>query len=79
MALLDQELPPSDTIRWSPRRKAAVVEGVLQGVISLGEACQRYTLSAEEFMAWRAAVETHGIGALRVTRTQCYPKPPMPA
>jgi Protein of unknown function (DUF1153) len=49
--MLDLELPPSDTVRWSPYRKAAVVNGVRTGEISLTEACQRYRLSAEEFSA----------------------------
>jgi Protein of unknown function (DUF1153) len=36
------------------------------------EACQRYQLSADEFLAWQRAVDGHGIGALRVTRLQFY-------
>lgn len=72
MALLDLNLPPADTVRWSPRRKASVVNGVRSGAISLDEACQRYQLSADEFLAWQRAVEGHGVGALRVTRLQYY-------
>jgi len=68
----DLDLPPSDTVRWSPRRKASVVRGVRSGAISLEEACRRYQLSAEEFQAWQEALETHGIGALHVTRSQYY-------
>jgi transposase-like protein len=68
----DLDLPPSDTVRWSPRRKASVVSCVRSGAISLEEACQRYRLSAEEFLAWQKAIEAHGIGALRVTRSQYY-------
>jgi transposase-like protein len=68
----DLDLPPSDTVRWSPRRKASVVRGVRSGAISLEEACRRYQLSAEELQAWQEALETHGIGALRVTRSQYY-------
>jgi Protein of unknown function (DUF1153) len=72
MALLGLELPPRDTVRWSPHRKAAVVNGVRSGAISLGEACERYQLSADEFLAWQQAVEGDGVGALRVTRLQYY-------
>ena len=68
----DLDLPPSDTVRWSPYRKASVVRGVRSGAISLEEACQRYRLSAEEFQAWQEAIEAHGIGALHVTRSQYY-------
>jgi hypothetical protein len=70
--MLDLESPPSDTVRWSPYRKATVVNGVRTGEISLTEACQRYRLSAEEYSAWQRAVEIHGVGALRVTRVQYY-------
>jgi hypothetical protein len=68
----DLDLPPSDTVRWSPRRKASVVRGVRSGAISLEEACQRYRLSVEEFLAWQEAIEAHGIAALHVTRLQHY-------
>jgi len=72
MALEELDLPPSDTVRWSPRRKASVVNGVRNGTISLEEACERYQLSAEEFLGWQEAVDAHGIGGLRVTRFQYY-------
>ena len=42
-------LPPPNTKRWVARRKAAVVEAVSSGVITLEEACRRYQLSEEEF------------------------------
>jgi hypothetical protein len=66
------DVPPAETQRWFARRKAAVVSAVRDGRISLEEACRRYQLSAEEFLAWQRAIETHGVGALRVTRLQIY-------
>jgi hypothetical protein len=45
------DLPPTETQRWSARRKAAVVSAVRDGRISLEEARRRYQLSAEEFLA----------------------------
>jgi transposase-like protein len=69
------ELPPSDTVRWSPHRKASVVRGVRSGAISLEEACRRYQLSSEEFQAWQEALEAHGLGALRVSRSQYLRRP----
>lgn len=60
----DVNLPPSGMIRWSPHRKALVVNAVRNGSIDLDEACRRYQLSAGEFFAWQEALETHGIGAL---------------
>jgi transposase-like protein len=66
------DLPPNNTVRWSPHRKASVVKGVLSGVLSLDDACRRYQLSAEELRAWQEAIDAHGIGGLRTTRLQQY-------
>jgi hypothetical protein len=49
----DTELPPLTTKRWVARRKAAVVAAVRAGVITVDEACRRYQLSEEEFLAWQ--------------------------
>lgn len=65
-------LPPSNTVRWSPQRKAAVVEAVQSGLIGLDEACRRYQLSAEEFLEWQQALKVHGVGGLSVTRSKYY-------
>jgi hypothetical protein len=54
------------------RRKAVVVHAVRNGRITLPEACRRYRLSVEEFLAWQRAIEQHGIPGLRVTRLQIY-------
>ncbi len=65
-------LPPPETKRWVIRRKAEVVAAVRAGVLSLEEACQRYTLSIEEFLSWQRLVDSHGLAGLRVTRLQDY-------
>lgn len=65
-------LPPADTERWSPRRKAAVVAATRSGVITRGEACARYQLSPEELSSWEAALDENGIPGLRSTRQQIY-------
>lgn len=62
------ELPPPGTQRWVTRRKAEVVAGVRAGVISLDEACRRYTLSVDEYRSWERLLDDHGIKGLRVTR-----------
>ena len=67
-----ESLPPPDTKRWVIRRKAEVVAAVRAGVISLEEACRRYTLSIEEFLSWQRLVDSHGLPGLRVTRLQDY-------
>jgi hypothetical protein len=66
------DLPPTDTKRWVARRKAQVVAGVRSGLISLDEACRRYSLTVEEFLSWAHAGDEHGVQGLRVTRLQDY-------
>jgi uncharacterized protein DUF1153 len=69
-------LPPSDTKRWVARRKAVIVDAVRGGALTLDEACHRYGISVEEFLAWQRAIEAHGVAGLRVTRLQIYRDPP---
>ena len=64
------DLPPAATRRWVPRRKARVVAAVEGGLISREEASRRYSISDEEFEAWRAALRGHGLRGLRVTRVK---------
>ena len=66
------DLPTPGTKRWIARRKAAVVAAVRSGAIGLEEACRRYELSEEEFLAWERGIESHGIPGLRITRLQIY-------
>jgi len=67
-----EDLPPPGIKRWVIRRKAEVVAAVRAGVISLEEACQRYTLSVEEFLSWQRSIDRHGLRGLRTTRLQDY-------
>lgn len=66
------DLPSPNTKRWVVRRKAEVVAAVRSGLISLEEACRRYTLSVEEFASWQALVDRYGMRGLRATRIQEY-------
>jgi hypothetical protein len=66
------DLPPLNTQRWVIRRKAEVVAAVRGGLLSLEEACNRYTLTVEEFLAWQASIDQHGLAGLRTTRIQQY-------
>lgn len=66
------DLPPPQTTRWVARRKAEVVAAVHGGLLSLHEACERYTLTVEEFLAWQAAIDRYGLAGLRATRVQEY-------
>ena len=66
------DLPPTDTKRWVIRRKAEVVAAFRGGLLSLEEACTRYTLTVEEFLAWQYSIDRHGLAGLRTTRIQQY-------
>jgi hypothetical protein len=66
------ELPSPNTKRWVVRRKAVVVAAVRNGTLSLQEACRRYNLSVEEFLAWQRSIDRYGVPGLRVTRLQIY-------
>ncbi len=65
-------LPAASMKRWVIRRKAQVVTDVRKGVLSLEEACSRYMLTVDEFVAWERAIDEHGLAGLRTTRLQHY-------
>ncbi|MHA6262035.1 CtrA inhibitor SciP [Arenibacterium sp. CAU 1754] len=69
------DLPPATTGRWVASRKAAVVRGVLYGLITQSEAQRRYGLSEEEFQSWLSAVAEHGEDALKATALKKYRQP----
>ena len=58
-------LPPSNTTRWTPRRKAEIVAAVRSGLISVDGACHRYNITNEEFASWQRLFERHGVAGLR--------------
>ena len=49
-----------------------LVAAVRGGLLSLEEACARYTLTVEEFLAWQYSIDQHGLAGLRTTRIQQY-------
>ncbi|HEY2539611.1 MAG TPA: DUF1153 domain-containing protein [Stellaceae bacterium] len=69
---LHATLPPPDTKRWSPSRKAAVIAAARAGLISRQEICARYMMSDEELVAWERAYDQNGVPGLRTTRLQAY-------
>ena len=66
------DLPKPGTKRWVIRRKAEVVAAVRGGLLSLEEACSRYTLTVDEFLSWQHSIDHYGLAGLRSTRTQQY-------
>jgi Protein of unknown function (DUF1153) len=66
------DLPEPGTKRWVVRHKAEVVAAVRGGLLSLEEACSRYMLTVEEFLAWQYLIDRHGFAGLRATCLQRY-------
>ena len=66
------DLPPPNTRRWVIRRKAEVVAAVRGGLLSLEEACSRYTLTVDEVLSWQVSIDQYGLPGLRTTRIQQY-------
>ena len=60
------------TPRWTIRRKAALLEAVRSGMLSLEKASQRYGLSLEELRTWERDFDRYGVYGLRATRLQIY-------
>jgi hypothetical protein len=69
-------LPAPGTKRWVIRRKAAVVDAVRKGMLTLDEACRHYNLSPEEFNSWQRLIDRHGPRGLRATRVKEYREVP---
>jgi hypothetical protein len=65
-------LPPNKAVRWPIRRKAEVVAAVRGGLLSLEEACERYSLSVEEFLNWQRSLDRFGQDGLKVTKIKKY-------
>ena len=55
-----------------PRPDRTITAAVRGGLLSLDEACNRYTLSVEEFLSWQRAIDRYGVRGLRATRIQEY-------
>jgi len=61
---------PAPPKRWVPSRKAAIVDAVRDGFISLDEALERNALSIDEFLMWQRGLQLFGYAGLRVKRTK---------
>jgi transposase-like protein len=59
-------------MRWTTRRKAAVLEAVRSGRLTIEEACRTYNISVDELAAWQRDMGRYGIPGLRSTRFQIY-------
>jgi hypothetical protein len=60
------KLPPRGTVRWTAGYKAAVLDALRTGQLSVAEICERYLLTEEELADWQAAFERNGIAGLHL-------------
>lgn len=70
--LSPHDLPPSDLKRWVVGSKATVVCAVRGGMLTLEEACIRYSMSVDEFLRWQEMAAKYGLLGLRATHVQKY-------
>ena len=63
-------LPEPYQRRWVAQRKAEIVVAVDCGLLSVDEACSRYRLTLDEFLAWKRDLAKGGVPALHRTRIQ---------
>jgi len=68
----ETELPALNTRRWTIRRKAALLQALRGGALTLEKARDRYALPVEEIRAWERDLERHGLYVFRATRLQIY-------
>ena len=61
------DLPAMGTTRWVASRKAAVVRGVLGGLITRAQAIEWSGLSDDEFDEWLGAIAVAGLQGLKTT------------
>ncbi len=68
------DLPPPNTKRWHPPRKAIIVCAVRVGLLALEELVDRYGISHEEYLSWERLLDEHGLPSLRTTHWPKYRK-----
>jgi Protein of unknown function (DUF1153) len=52
--LTTADLPSTNIRRWTIFRKAEIITAVRGGLLSLEDACKRYSLTVEEFISWKS-------------------------
>lgn len=65
-----ERMPSLDVLRWTPRRKAQVLDAVTRGDLTAELACDRYRISREEFVEWERLDEQFGVSGLQATGAQ---------
>ena len=53
-------LPKSQSIRWSMRRKSEVLNAIRCGLLPIEDARNRYAISMDELISWQMAIRRFG-------------------
>lgn len=61
-----------ETFRWTPKRKAVVVEAVRDRALSESDVVRRLGVSPEELAAWQSQHEKHGVAGLAQSNLQAF-------
>lgn len=61
------DLPPPDTVRWTPNRKAIVVRAVRGKLMPLQAILDRYSMTEGEFRLWEKGLKNGGATGLHVS------------
>lgn len=69
---IEKELPTNYRTRWTSAKKEAVVRGVQDGAITLGNALDRYRLSRTEFSSWQHSYAASGKRGLLAKELQIH-------
>ena len=56
--------------RWTPKRKAEIVEAIKGRHLTVLQACQRYGLTPEEVQAWQRRFARDGLAGLKATKRE---------
>ena len=56
---------PTETLRWTAKRKAALVLDILRGKMTVAEASRQHGLTVQELESWKDDFITQGTEALR--------------
>ena len=59
-------------MRWTPKRKAEIVEQALKDPQNVAELLAKHNITTIELSSWCERLMNHGIAALRATHVQEY-------
>lgn len=56
--------------RWTPGRKACLLELIRRGALTADDACQRYGIDPDELASWQSRMASFGAEGLAINKLQ---------